>query len=445
MVYVNTGFMFVYTAVDMESLNSYVTKETAPSAIETELAACATALGMPEDTLESQREDLQKSSIKLSAFLAAIKFLVPDSFSPRYASPCWLSDKVNGQSNLIGITSRVIGQSGFLNMLPNQANYLARQAFNGPYPQRLFCLPHFFLAGFPKSATTTLAKALFEHKSVSGAVVKEPHWWTRAPIISPSVNLLKLNVLRYLIYYGHMAHLASNHRELLSMDGSQSTLWDSNFVVNGHDFCSIPSAIYHILPKAKFIVLMREPSERLYSYYLWSCSYTYGNNTNLWPARVREDAAGNFHREISQTVNEFNDCMKTRSLFECANLYTFTNNTRLKQSCGEIGFRLVVSIYYIHIVKFLHFFPQEQFLFLRTEDMPDEPVRVMNEITDFLGVEPYSPFKARDLLERKVNRQKAAIEGMREDTRLLLQNFFTPFNRKLASLLKDDRFLWDYS
>ena len=104
-----------------------------------------------------------------------------------------------------------------------------------------------------------------------------------------------------------------------------------------------------------------------------------------------------------------------------------------------------MSIYYIYIVKFLHFFPREQFLFLRTEDISKEPVRFMNQITDFLGVEPYSPFKARDLLEQKVNRQKAAIEGMWEDTRLLLQNFFAPFNRKLASLLKDDRFLWDYS
>ena len=330
-------------------------------------------------------------------------------------------------------------------MLPDQANDLAQQAFKGPYPQRLFCLPHFFLAGFPKSATTTLARALFEHKSVSGAVVKEPHWWTRAPIISPSVNLLKLNMLRYLIVYGQMAHLASHRPELLSMDGSQSTLWDSNFVVNGHDFCSIPSAISHILPKAKFIVLMREPSERLYSHYLWSCSNRYGNNTNQWPARVRGDAAGNFHREISRAVNEFNDCLKTSSLYECANHYTFTNSTRIAQSCGEIGFRMVVSIYYIHIVKFLHFFPREQFLFLRTEDMSKEPVRFMNQITDFLGVEPYSPFKARDLLEQKVNRQKAAIEGMWEDTRLLLQNFFALFNRKLASLLKDDRFLWDYS
>lgn len=433
------------TAVDMEFLSSYVTEETTPSAIEAKLAACTTALGMPKDTLESQRGDLNKSSIKLSAFLAAMKFLVPDSFSPDYASPCWLSNKVNGQSNLIGITTRVIGQSGFLNLLPNQANYLARQAFNGPYPQRLFCLPHFFLAGFPKCATTTLASALFEHKSVSGAVVKEPHWWTRAPIIAPSVNLLKLNVLRYLIFYGQMAHFASSRHGLLGMDGSQSTLWDSNFVVNGHDFCSIPFAIHHILPKAKFIVLMREPSERLYSYYLWSCSYTYGNNTNLWPARVREDAAGNFHREISQSVNDFNDCLKTSSLYDCSNRYTFTNSTRIAQSCGEIGFRMVVSIYYIHIVKFLQFFPREQFLFLRTEDMPKEPVKVMNQITNFLNIEPYAPFKARDLLERKANRQKAAIEGMRDDTRLFLQNFFAPFNRKLASLLKDDRFLWGYS
>ena len=429
----------------LDHLNQYVTEDITPVAMQSQLSQCSLALGVSKESLQSQHEDLEKSSIKLSAFLSAVRSLVPQSFSHAYESPCWLTDRVNSQSNLIAITSRTVGLEGRLHLLPNQAAYLARQAFSGTHPQRLYCLPYFFIAGFPKSATTTMADALYKHSHVSPGIVKECHWWTRAPIISPDANLLKLSVLRYLMHFGHMARYAMDDMKLLSMDGSQSTLWDSNFVFNGHDFCSTPAAISHVLPKAKFVVMMREPSERLYSYYLWSCSFRYGNNTSKWPSNIREDPAGNFHSEVSQTVSDFNQCLKSHSLYECANFYTFTNGTKVTHYCGQIGFRLVVSIYYIHIAKFLQFFPREQFLFLKMEDLSREPVAVMNSVADFLEISRYPPTKSRDLLERKHNKQKTGIERMHENTRELLQDFFRPFNRQLVHLLNDKRFLWDYS
>ena len=400
---------------------------------------------MTAERLDNQKENLLKSSKKLSAFLAAIKSLVPKSFSLNFTSPCWYSDQINSRSNLLGITARILGLEGHLQILPNQANYLARQAFGNSLPRRLFCMPHFFLAGFPKSATTTLSDVLFGHPRVSSAVVKESHWWTRAPILSPSENLLRLNVLRYLMHFRAMAHFAGERPRLLSMDGSQSTLWDSNFVFNGHDFCSTPAAIAHVIPSAKFVILMREPSERLYSYYLWSCSYRYGNNTNDWPPSVRRDPAGNFHTEVSQFITEFNHCLESKSLYECANKYTFENATKATQFCGQIGFRLVVSIYYIHIFKFLQFFPREQFLFLKMEDMVTKPVEFLRSVTDFLDIAPYPVSNVRDILERKHNRQKAGIGPMHENTKQLLHDLFAPYNRQLARLLDDEGFLWGYS
>ena len=428
----------------LDTLSDYVTEDITPAAIEAQLSQCTTVLGVSQKTLENQHDDLEKTSIKLSAFLSAVKSLLPDSFSSRYASPCWLSDKINGQSNVLESTERALLEDKLsVGFSPNNAAYLAQQAFGGPFPKKMFCLPQFFIAGFPKSATTTMADALFEHPRIASVVDKGTHWWTRAPIIAPDANLLKLNVLRYLLRFGHMTYYATVYNRLLSMDAGQSTLWDSNFVFNGHDFCSTPAAISHILPKAKFIVLMREPSERLYSYYLWSCSYTYGNDTTKWPSKIRNDPAGNFHSEVSQVVMKFNDCLQSRSFYECSNNYTFKRPKGL-QFCGEIGFRLVVSIYYIHIVKFLQFFPREQFLFLKMEDMSREPIMFMKRVTTFLDIESYPPSKTRDLLERKHNKQKANIEPMHEDTRRLLHTFYGPFNRQLADLLKDKRFLWDY-
>jgi N-acetylgalactosamine 4-sulfate 6-O-sulfotransferase len=432
-------------SLQLEGLTQHTTEDITPEALHSELSECALAIGVSQERLESQKDSLRKTSTKLSAFLSAVKSLVPDSFSPDFKSPCWYTNRLNTQSNLLSITSRVISLEGHLQILPNQASYLARQAFSGSSSPSLFCLPRFFLAGFPKSATTTLADVLFSHPQVSSATAKELHWWTRAPIISPNESLLRLNVLRYLINFWHLAHYAAERPGLLAMDGSQSTLWDSNFVFDGRDFCSTPAAISHVLPDAKFIVLMREPSERLYSYYLWSCSYRYGNDTENWPDSVRNNPAGNFHSEVSETVADFNHCLETSSLYECTNRFTFKNSTKGTHSCGQTGFRLVVSLYYIHIAKFLQFFPREHFLFLKMEDMANEPIPFMHRVTDFLGIAPYPAVKVRDALERKHNRQKAGIGQMHDETRQLLHDFFAPHNRQLVELLGDHRFLWEYS
>ena len=101
---------------------------------------------------------------------------------------------------------------------------------------------------------------------------------------------------------------------------------------------------------------------------------------------------------------------------------------------------MVVSIYYIHILKFLQFFPREQFLFVKMEDMVKQPIAFIHHVTDFLEIQPYPVREIRDALERKHNRQKAGIGKMHEDTRQLLHDFFTPYNRQLARLLDDDRF-----
>ena len=424
-------------------LRRYVATDATPVALEEKLRTCSLALDVPWTALEQQKQDLQRASKKLSIFLSALRSIVPRSFSPSYASPCWEDSDIGFRSGLMAMITHTIGTEGELRLLPNQAKYLARQVLSGNLPKTsLFCLPHFFIAGFPKSATTTLAKALFRHPSVCSAALKESHWWTRAPIISPNAELLQLNVIRYLIHFKDMAHYAEERPYLLAMDGSQSTLWDSNFVVDGHDYCTTPAAISHILPRAKFVILMREPSSRLYSYYLWSCSYKYGNHTLMWPQEVREDPAGTFHREVVEVVEDFNRCLEKRSLYECANHYTFTNVTMQKSACGQVGFRLVVSIYYIHIKKFLQFFPRDQFLFLKMEDLSEVPVQFMRTVTDFLGVEALPSSTVTELLSKRANHQSIVSDPMRDDTRQFLRNFFAPFNKRLVDLIGDERFLW---
>ena len=302
----------------------------------------------------------------------------------------------------------------------------------------LMCLPAFFLAGFPKCGTTTLHTALHQLPMISKPSIKEPHWWTRMPLDFLDQNYTRLGVARYLQYF-YEASTRKNH-EALVYDGSQSTLWDSNFLVDNQDYCAMPIAVSHVLPHAKFIVVMRNPVARTYSHFLYSCTLNFTEDISNWPDNLRRNVAEVFHEEVEKEIGHFTECRsRNRSAFECASDKHFSREE--KAGCGNVGYRLIVSLYYIHIRKWMQFFPKEQFLFLRLEDMRSDPNTFMTEITDFLDIIPQPSDIARILLVNQENTQSVHIP-MLPKTGKLLSEFFLPFNKQLVELIGDTRFLW---
>ena len=75
-----------------------------------------------------------------------------------------------------------------------------------------------FLAGFPKSGTSTLHSVLSKHEMIVGDLQKETQWWTRMPLDDEDPNYLRLATLRYIQYLCDPAN-----PQLLVYDGSQST------------------------------------------------------------------------------------------------------------------------------------------------------------------------------------------------------------------------------
>ncbi len=49
-----------------------------------------------------------------------------------------------------------------------------------------------------------------------------------------------------------------------------------------------------------------------------------------------------------------------------------------------------------------------------------------------------------DLAQEKIQNKGYRPGGMLPETRILLQEFYAPFNKKLAALLSDNRFLWKH-
>ena len=408
-----------------------------------DMEKCSRAMNISEETMKHATGDLETIVKNASVFLNAIWSIVPRNFSSKYKNPCWHSDLVLSRDNRSTLYSKLNSENrNYLTeeLVTSLTDSIFKQKHSQDVTQKgtTLCLPYFFIAGFPKSATSSLDYALHKHSQIVGPRSKEPHWWTRMPLQFSNFNHLKLSVLRYLINF--LSKRIERKVDVITYDGSQSTLWDSNFFVHHQDYCAMPAVLSRVLPNAKFIVLMRNPVTRLYSHYLYSCTQRYGK-TAKWPKRMRQYAAAIFHREVVADVEHFRGCLKKRSLYECVNDNRFRSN-----KCGGVGSRMTVSLYYVHLSKWLQFYPKEQFLFLRMEDLSADPHSLMTKITDFLGVAPVSPSQTEHWFFNRVNVQNASSGGGRgytKETRELLEQFYRPYNAMLGELTGDSGFKWE--
>ena len=106
-------------------------------------------------------------------------------------------------------------------------------------------------------------------------------------------------------------------------------------------------------------------------------------------------------------------------------------------------------MYYHTLSRWLYYFPREQVLVLRNEDLEANQKDVATTLYDFLGLSPLSREELEEQ-EKSTNKYKqqrlfqtsASNDIMFPETAQLLYDFFHPFNVKLAEMLQDDRFDW---
>lgn len=408
-------------------------EEISDGAILQDLVRCSTELGMTEHSLLKNKEGIAEVSRKAEVFLEQIQqILPPGSFSRRWKNPCWVAP-LHWNESLIADFQMASNSSG--NHFKKLLQMLADKD-HSKNSKSLLCLPYFFLAGFPKSATTTIHNALRRHPEIVGPLWKEPHWWTRALHLSKSrefdVAHIPASFMLYTMFFKEISSQLSNRVDLITYDGSQSTLWDSNFYHMGQSYCAMPAVISRVLPNAKFIVAMRNPVKRLYSHFLYSCQLQYGEVQN-WPAAIRENGAGIFHAQVLEETERFHSCVRNMSVVECVDMAIFARESAAAYKCGTLNQRLVIGMYAVHIKKWLQFYPRENFLFIRMEDISREPVKTMLSITNFLGI---SPMMGGDVFGRAQNvlQESARVAPMEEKTERLLQEFYQPYNEELVNL-----------
>ncbi|XP_061693340.1 carbohydrate sulfotransferase 15-like [Syngnathoides biaculeatus] len=373
---------------------------------------------------------------------------IPRHFLPGVKSPCWYEDlsvektRDPYKGNLFALRSKTFKR--VCDRLASAFQLQPRRRDDGGL-SRLRCLPYFYIIGQPKCGTTDLFHRLLLHPDVKFNIMKEPHWWTRKRFgyirfkdgfqeSFPVEDYLDLFDLAAYNIQGSSG--GNSHRDrrrlvqLITGEASASTMWDNQAwsYLHGDRAETEPpflaqDFIHTVQPGAKIIIVLRDPTERLYSDYLYF--------------KVANKSTEDFHQKVVESVQLFQSCLSERSLRSCVYSTSLSNSMPV---------RLNLGIYIVFLLDWLTVFHREQILILRLEDYAANLQGTLKKVFDFLNLGPFPEQVEMALTERPLSNTRRAADRslgpMLPSTLDLLWEFHRPFNRKLASVLDNSDFLW---
>lgn len=410
-------------------------------------------------------------------------------FLPSFKNPCWYEERKNNHE---------LGKVAAYYISTTKPLLLSKCDYKRQSDMILRCLPYFFLIGQPKCATTDVFRRINLHPDVVEPIVKGPHWWTRKRYGPPYASR-PVTFSEYLDVFNapkieentrcdKTLHRWSN--EKITGDGSTSTLWDSSSTMSylykimssdtqsisgklfsrwhishsvfektsgyvgmntRHDPKSknviqnlqevkylqyyqykdevvlpftVANVIHSVLPNSRIIAVIREPVSRLYSSYLF-----FTKKTSLSPET--------FDRNVKDSIQKWQDCTRQYSDRTCAYNKTLQNS---------LGVRLHNGLYSLFLRDWLKVFHKDQILVLRMEDYHQNVAETIISIYRHLGLRALTEEEEKVVNMAPVlnkNWKKPTIGKMLESTEKILKEFYKPYNRDLADLLKDSRYEWE--
>lgn len=379
-----------------------------------------------------------KATLYLQMFTTRLQHVIPppEDFDPSFRTPCWRS-YMHISPQILNIFHK---SSKKKSVTEREISTILSSIFQSKPYKSLVCLPGVFFMGFPRSGSTQLYKMLIEHPHLKGGFRKESHWWTKTNFTAQFPQDIA-DMVHYLSFFQQSLAYIEQHPNTLLIDASQSTIWDTR---RSGNTCFLPQLISAMFPASKFIVLMRDPAERLYSDFNYLCSEELSKRHTTWrvPEEYTRNRSSMFHRVVLTEIEKFRKCLERSSLEHCTHHgLSGSNSTGL---CGHV--RLGISLYHVHIRRWLREFPRSQFLFLRTDDLAAKPLALLEEAWQFLGVARQHAEDVGSLLHEHLHSAARHDSNenlaMSERTKALLSDFFQPYNNDLADLLGDEGFRW---
>lgn len=254
-------------------------------------------------------------------------------------------------------------------------------------------LPDFLIIGAQKCGTTSLQRYLNEHPGVISPFKKSIQFF--------SVTFDK-GVDWYRAHFPHEDEMQGGPVNNRFLTGEATP----NYIY--HPLCA--ERAYSVVPGAKLIVLLRNPVERAYS------NYHHMVRTKREKLSF-EDAINTEEKRLDGVVEQIRN----------------NPNTSLK---AFFNFSYLARGRYIEqIENWFQFYPEEQFLFLRSEDMFEDPAKMFGQIAQFLELPDFN-------LKSYPNANPGNYAQMKAETYSFLNNYFRPYNDKLYERLGIN-FGWD--
>lgn len=247
--------------------------------------------------------------------------------------------------------------------------------------------PHFMILGTQKGGTNSLYNFLCQHPQILPATQKEIHFFT-------------LNHQRGIDWYHTQFPLTADGNFLITGEGTPYYLFHP----------CVPQRVSEHFPQTKLIILLRNPVDRAISHYYWEVNLGY-ETLSLEEALAKE-------RERLQG--------ETEKLLADDNYYSYNHQHYSYLSRG---------IYVEQLQNWMNYFPREQFLILKSEDLLRQPEIVLNQVFDFLDLPNYQ-------LPRYENYNVGDYPTVSPKVRQDLLDYFQPYNSKLIKLLGQD-FEWN--
>ncbi|MFX1500829.1 MAG: sulfotransferase domain-containing protein [Promethearchaeota archaeon] len=257
-------------------------------------------------------------------------------------------------------------------------------------------LPDFVIIGAMKCGTSSLINYLTQHPYIKIPLFqKEVHFFDR--------NFDKgINWYRSFFPSRIYKYIFTKIKKRNFLTGEKSPLYIFHPLV--------PKRLYKTLPNSKIILLLRNPVNRAYSHYNHSVrngrdKLTFEEAIKLEPERLK---------------GEKNKILK------------FKNYRSIKYSSYSYLSR---GHYLEQIKEWRRYFPKQQILIIKSEDLFKTPQVVMNKVYDFLNIPRFKHQKFKKIFSR-------TYQKMNEETKQELVKYFKPYNEKLYEYLNEN-FGWE--
>ena len=241
--------------------------------------------------------------------------------------------------------------------------------------------PNLFIPGFAKCGTSYLHEILDSHDEISMTKVKETHNFVLDKYYNQLSNPAFLNNFEYMF---------ENPNSKYKGESSTLNIMDSKFIKRIYDFCEKP----------KFIIMLRDPIDRIISHFNWM---SYLGNVKL-----------PFKEEVISDINK-----------------SFNPNHNFD---GNYKNYILFSSYYKNIINLREFFPNS-FLIINLERLKSDFSTTFNQICNFLNIDNSLSYHN---ISKKVNETPKITISKKPVSISIFSNLIS---RKLKEYLKTYKFI----